>query len=272
MISASRLIRSVQCAAHKRVKTRAVPAVLGRICNPTLATTRASIAFVRSSSWSPSPLPPEPTPAENIKYELDYFGIPKWGWAIYRTAYDGPNSDSSWANLRETIESQSAKELSDPDPDNAFPPEVVSALDWVFVSDPETLNGATRYDLRLRFLEWVSMQPPPLPSKYDGEVPGRYLFFLLADEEAMASAVIPGGAPSWVKLVRCDRKRDMMCDFMSLAEMREWCDEPDGDEGWMRVSTRALNAGLFGNLGGGDMQNWYLYYKWHPDVLERDWV
>lgn len=199
-----------------------------------------------------------PTPAENIKLDLGFYGIPKWGWVIFRTAY-GPGSDDSWTKLQEVLTSQSAREMSAPD----VPREVADALDWVFVSDPASLRGATRYDLRLRFLQWAASQPRAAQG-----TPSRYLFFLHADDEVLASAETPGVAPRWVKLVRCDGDQDLACWFASAAELRESSEEPDGDEGWMRVSTTVLGA-YFYTMLGDTSEGFYVYYRYHPNVLEE---
>lgn len=212
----------------------------------------------QSPPTSPQPRDREPSAAENIKHDLDVYGITKWGWVIYRTDYTTPGSDSSWNQLQEAIASQSAREMSKPN----VPREIADGLEWVFTSDSTTLGGLTRYDLRLRFLEWVGKQQA---ANTRMGVPSRYLFFVHVDEEVMRSAETEGGLPRWVKLVRCDQ-RDLVCEFVSKEELEECSEELDGDEGWMKVGVGVLGAELYSMLDG--QEGWYVYYKVHPEVLE----
>ncbi|KXX78437.1 hypothetical protein MMYC01_203480 [Madurella mycetomatis] len=273
MSSASRWIRPLQRHLHHHLETRPITVLPRYLRNAehmaSLNRSSSSSSPPKPFSWmkrtprpQPNPSPPqphhEPTPAENIKLDLDFYGIPKWGWVIFRTAY-GPGSDSSWAKLQEVLTSQSTREMTAPD----FPREVADALDWVFVSDPASLSSATRHDLRLRFLQWVVSQPRAAKG-----TPSRYLFFLHVDDEVLASAETPGAAPRWIKLVRCDEGQDLACWYASAAELRESSEEPDGDEGWMRVSTEVLGA-YFCTMLGDTSEGFHVYYKCHPDVLEE---
>ncbi|KAK0623894.1 hypothetical protein B0T14DRAFT_517197 [Immersiella caudata] len=201
------------------------------------------------------------TPVESIKLDMDFYGIPHWGWAIFRTAYGSPEFDSSWEKLQARIKCQSATEMAEP----GVPNEVAAGLNWVFLSDRLTLQGKTRHDARLKFLEWVAQQPRITDPRYGP--PSRYLYFVHVDEEVLDSGGTPGEEPHFVKLVRCEERQDLVYDFVSREELRKYSEEEDGDEGWMRVAVDMLGAEFYDSLG--DMPEYfYVYYRGHPNVVE----
>jgi hypothetical protein len=83
--------------------------------------------------------------------------------------------------------------------DHGAPSAVKNALDWTFVSDPTTLNGASREQLRHRFRDWrkTAMQAenqrrdPATPIR-SIDIPQRYTYFIQVDEESLNSAIKGG--------------------------------------------------------------------------------
>ncbi|KAK4450475.1 hypothetical protein QBC34DRAFT_437300 [Podospora aff. communis PSN243] len=218
---------------------------------------------LKTSSFEPRYPPPNTpvvreTAVQSIKLDLEYYGIPHWGWAIFRTAYGTPELDSAWEKLKARILSQSAAEMARSD----VPGEVVRGLKWDFVEDEKALQNKSRYDLRLVFMEWVAKQP-----KIDAPhgPPSRYLHFVQVDGEVLGSGDGEGGEPGFVKLVRCDERMDLVWEWETEEERGGW-EVEDGDEGWMRVSVDTLNAEFYSCLGDWG-EGWYAFYERPPGVV-----
>ena len=58
----------------------------------------------------------------------------KWGWIIYRTSY---KDDAAWELFKDRLVNNWTR-IEDPD----LPPAVLRAMDWTFISDRPTLDGA----------------------------------------------------------------------------------------------------------------------------------
>jgi len=66
----------------------------------------------------------------------------KWGWVIYRCTYD---DDEGWTRFKQFIIQQSRANITESDT-----PELADSLEWTFVEDRATLDGASKDQLRSR--------------------------------------------------------------------------------------------------------------------------
>jgi hypothetical protein len=89
-------------------------------------------------------LSPEQVISKSLKNEKH----DKWGWIIYRTTYD---DDEGWTRFKQLITQQSFANIAESDA-----PEIADSLQWMFVEDRATLDGATKDHLRSRFQQWAS--------------------------------------------------------------------------------------------------------------------
>jgi hypothetical protein len=167
---------------------------------------------------------------------------------------------------------------------------VIDRLEWVFVSDPATLDGASGGELRRRFVAWRDEARVRENRSGEGVVgkkweegysPPRYSYFVEVDEECLRVSgddvnVDDNLDAGWVRLVR-------VWDEEVVARMRleeaqhklraaRWrreqglpireVDEEDEDvaDDWITIATYLLGPELYGSLTwtSGDDQ-WYMY-------------
>ncbi|KAK3906783.1 hypothetical protein C8A05DRAFT_29329 [Staphylotrichum tortipilum] len=227
----------------------------------------------------------------------------KWGWVVYRTAYANPpsadpftpgiTSYQTWALLQAHVTARARSALArEEEDDPAAARHLRNAMDWVFVEDRAALEGASREELRGRFRarregamrEEIGEAPAEVGG--DGGVPWKipsawYQFFLVVDEEAMASIAEGEGGPldgNWVNLVRCDeemeeaeeweRERSLGRGLMEKgwAEDGEGGEEGKEDEWRMRLAVHLVTHEFYYKIGG-ILENWYVYYQEPPEVL-----
>ncbi|OAT09935.1 hypothetical protein BDBG_05627 [Blastomyces gilchristii SLH14081] len=188
-----------------------------------------------------------PSHAENIRDHLRDFKHDRWGWVIYRCTY---SDDNAWARFQQIINERSRQRMAEPD----VPPEVANNLEWKLVSDPTTLDGASRDQLRARFRTWAA----------EARATGKHLFdWLEITAEALWSVV--EGDPddtldgSWVHLVRAGDH-----DFDRSAKAEE--DEDDGeveDEGWMMIAAYTIGPDFY-DVIGPEPEAWYKLFLLAP--------
>jgi hypothetical protein len=209
-----------------------------------------------SSSTNPSPI-------ENIRDDLRHFKHDKWGWVIYRTTY---GDDEAWSQFQRIINERSRKRMAEPD----VLPEVANSLEWTFVSDPTTLDGASRDQLRHRFRAWAAEaerteQPRATdhPKNWNGLRSQRYTYFVQVDEEALRSVVDADPSDAWdvgwVNLVRAEEEPDLGRD------VKEDVKEVD-DEGWMMISAQMVGPDFYDAIGQMP-DNWYAFYSPPPGLV-----
>ena len=75
------------------------------------------------------------SPESVIQEGLAQWPINKWGWVIYRCTYA---DDQAWARFRALVESQSHESIAESDA-----PEIANSLEWTWVEDAATLDGAS---------------------------------------------------------------------------------------------------------------------------------
>jgi hypothetical protein len=204
----------------------------------------------------------------------------KWGYVIYRCTYE---DDAAWDRFKQIVHERTQEDLQDSDDT----PELADYLEWTFVEDSATLDGASIPRLRERFNLWaaeavVAENPRArirTPDCCPTAVSGRYNCFIHVDEEALQSVVAAPGLnrysePGYVNLVNSlwepmgDRYYDHGYDpddpLNEVLEPIDGCVEEN--VGWMRVQLRlAFSAYLY--VGAGDAESWYLSYRRPPEVF-----
>ncbi|PGH05805.1 hypothetical protein GX51_02778 [Blastomyces parvus] len=230
--------------------------------------------FTAGHSAASIPPPPQlasssistPSHAESIRDSLRDFKHDKWGWVIYRCTY---GDDKAWAQFQQIVTERSRKRLAEPD----VPAEVANSVEWTFVSDPTTLDGASRDQLRARFSAWAAEAEKSEQPRAGGKQPywmrsQRYMYFIQVDEESLRSVV--EGDPddimdgSWVHIVRADDPDDP--DFNGRAEAGEEDDEEVEDESWMMIAADMIGPDFYDVLGGGS-DSWYAFYSPPPGFV-----
>lgn len=202
---------------------------------------------------------PDDTEARHLKLELVALNQDKWGWVLYRCTYD-KELHGAWNQFKTLFKAQSREDFEDCDT-----PEIAQSLEWTFVEDKETLNGATPIDLRSRFREWAEpaeqSENPRFKPLALGHLPSsRYRYFVHIDEQALRSFLNPDVASmsmehGWVNLV------DSMWESMEDEEPEEplyGC--TDENVGWMRVPGWSLNHAFYDVLGS-------LPESWHREYV-----
>lgn len=216
--------------------------------------------------------------SESVKWisdDLQYHKEEKWGWIIYRTTY---NDDAAWELFKDRINKWTR--IDDPD----APPAVLRGMDWTFISDRSTLDGASREQLRERFRAWRETAVQAENPRRDPAVTfmsGRYRFFLQVDGESLQSVVEGDGNVldgSWVNLVRCDDEMDEYIQSVEEDKERDikepWDQEDEElgtppkpeDEWWMMVSTDMIGAEFY-TIMVPPLEIWWIYYREPPEVL-----
>ncbi|KAG7289245.1 hypothetical protein NEMBOFW57_005610 [Staphylotrichum longicolle] len=179
----------------------------------------------------------------------------KWGWVIYRTSY---KNDAAWERFRDCINISAREALKG----EGASPLVLDALDCIFVSDP-ALDGASRKQLRERFLQWrqpaIRVENPQraLPKEWD-EIPSRYVYFVQVDDESLDSVVQASAQSSdtgWVRFVRCDQE----VDLGPLKLEYKW--EQLEDYHWKMLASRMLSARFYSDVWD-TIHGW----DWSPDI------
>lgn len=151
-----------------------------------------------------------------------------------------------------------------------FPPELANSLEWTFVSDRASLDGASRDQLRDHFRAWAAEAEKAEQSR--GTIATditaqRYGYFIQVDEEALRS-VVDGDAnhclgEGQVNIVRCG-------EFDLGPEAREGDREhvevEDGDEGWMVIAAHMVGPDFYDSIGQLP-QDWWAFYTPPPRLV-----
>lgn len=204
----------------------------------------------------------------------------KWGWAIYRCTY---NDDEAWTRFKDIVNYQSRHFIA-----KSAAPEVGDYLEWTFIEDRDTLENASKDQLRAHFKAWAAQaaeaEVPQLKNKpYSTYSIPRYNYFVHVDDDALRSVVYEAPQPpeldlncfGYVNLVKADWvsiKEKLTADEMADEDLYfEYLYEPiDGcceeDVGWMRVPSINLSPGFYDAMHDlGDA--WYHFYKRPPEIV-----
>jgi hypothetical protein len=212
-----------------------------------------------------------PSEDSQVLDELKRLKHDKWGHVIYRCTY---NDDAAWDRFKQIVHEETRESLRDSDS-----PALAEYLEWTFVEDRATLDGASIPQLRVRFNQWaakaVVAENPRAQVQSQGcatAVSGRYSCFIHVDKEALQEIVTWGPGLGYVNFV------DSLWEPMGDRYFEDGY-EPEEDEilepvdgcaeenvGWMRVSVR-MAFGAYFYLGAGDSEHWYLFYRRPPHDL-----
>jgi len=211
----------------------------------------------------------------------------KWGFAVFRTAYDGRATDEAWDGLKESIMASCRKEFGwyekyvpEEDKPEGVLAEVEARMDFVFFSDPDSLAGASVDDVRRKFRAWavddsqsdehaVPLRPKGAENKLTDEEKNSYAsglasdsprhrFFFLLDLDVSTHVR--------VQLVQADPQMDFdECDggMRDVWNAKEEITEEDED-GVTRVpcSVDAIGPALYRDLM--NPENFYHHYARGP--------
>jgi hypothetical protein len=209
-----------------------------------------------------------------IRESLEDLPFDKWGWVIYRCSYA---DDKTWAQLRTCIESHSREDIAESDA-----PEIADRLEWTWVEDRASLDGASTAVLRDRFRAWAADELARQPAVKDYEYVSRLKYFIKIDEEAMQSLaglqekgdlLLDG----FVKIVKADWEPLHASDQQAEGEgdeefeYRDRCEPIEGctekDVGWMRIAPIMINAGFYCALDGYEQAWEDMFYRRPPDIV-----
>lgn len=208
--------------------------------------------------------------------ELEFCNPRKWGWVIYRTAY---GDDEAWEFFVQLVTRHSRYDL-----DFAkAPPILADTVEWTFVSDRATLDGASRDELRKRFVSWVAeteaaYEPREIPISVARHQlrPCRHINFVQVDEASLRSVVDTAPADDWdcgwVNLVRCAEGQDYNLDVKYKAELETYqkqlaqAGEEYITEDWVMLAAGDLSIGFYAALGSAP-ENWHMFYSQPPNLV-----
>ncbi|PLB46181.1 hypothetical protein P170DRAFT_479102 [Aspergillus steynii IBT 23096] len=132
-----------------------------------------------------------PSEQKSLSLKLQDAKQNKWGWVIYRCTYD---DDEGWARFKQIIQQRALECAATSDA-----PELADTLEWVFVEDRDTLDGASRHYLRSRFKAWakdaIESEDPNSESFNAGSCNPRYSYFVQVDESSLKSVVYEAPQP-----------------------------------------------------------------------------
>jgi len=221
----------------------------------------------------------ETTETERINDMLNYYGLRKWGFVIYRCTYD---NDSAWDRFMQNLNARKDAVLRDTYDDE----DLAQHLDWNVQQDP-SLDHATKDEVRDRFKAWVATDARaemPTSAEYRDRLQGllyenpRYKYCIHVDAEAMQS-VLDGPPPtkpdlrgvSYVNLIRAEQAWEgWEKESTQSSTTREGDDQRDEGEpkiegrtsrnvGWMKVSIEGLVPEVYETLVKDQMwDNFYV--------------
>lgn len=213
----------------------------------------------------------------SVRESLALLPFEKWGWVIYRCSYA---DDKAWAQFRTRIESDSRTNMAGSDA-----PEIADCLEWTWVEDRVSLDGASTAVLRDRFRAWVANEVAQQPASQDFEDVSRLKYFVKIDEEVMESLAgfLDKGwsAEAFVKIVKGDweplsaigatTQQDRMeedAEFegeKDVYEPIEGCTEKD--VGWMRIAPDMINTEFYNALDGYEQAWEDMFYQRPPNIV-----
>lgn len=199
-----------------------------------------------------------------VRESLALLPFNKWGWVIYRCSYA---DDKAWAQFRTFTESESRADIAESDA-----PDIADCLEWKWVEDRASLDGASTTELRDRFRAWVADEVAQQPAGEDFGDVSRFAYFIKIDEEVMKSLprFLEKGwsAEAFVKIVKADWEpeddAEDECD-KDVYEPIEGCTEKD--VGWMRIAPDMINAEFYYALDGYEQAWDDMFYQRPPHIV-----
>ena len=215
-------------------------------------------------------------PTEKIQDRLRELKHDRWGWVIYRCTY---GDDEAWSRFKEIIDQRSRGIIAD-----FGTPEVGDSLEWTFVEDRRTLNGASRDQLRSRFKAWaakaIRREQPRAENDETFGVP-RYNFFIQVDEGALRSVVYEAPQPpnmdvdgkGYVNFVDANWKpliKILPAKAREVREIDQSYEPIDGcreeDVGWMKIGSVMAGPDFYDAMTGSP-DVWYDFYERPPETV-----
>lgn len=209
---------------------------------------------------------------------LNYYGLQKWSFVIYRCTYD---DHSAWNHFMQHLDARKDAVLRITYDDHCL----ARCVDWNVQQDP-SLDRATKDEVRDRFKAWVATDARaemPTSPAYQDRLQGllyenpRYKYCIHVDKESMLS-VLNGPSPtepdlgglSYVNLIRADdawEAWEQECNRNLAAGIGddprdEGEPELEGrtsfDVGWMKISINGLVPDVYEMLVDDHM--WDVFY------------
>jgi hypothetical protein len=218
------------------------------------------------------------SPQSAIRDDLAVLPIDKWGWVIYRCTYA---EDETWAWFRARVEAKSRKSIAKSDA-----PEIANRLEWTWVEDAASLDGASTAALRERFRAWTSDEVARQPGDYQSAVIPRFRYFVKIDQDVLHSLAesmsLETHMPENAFLKFVDGNWTPSHTITTEGQQAEeqdsddfwWKEEPlepiDGcteeDVGWMRIAPHMISADFYDVLSG-DENHWITLYERPPNIV-----
>jgi hypothetical protein len=216
---------------------------------------------------------PLPSPTQNIQGSLRKMKHDKWGWVIYRCTY---GDNEAWTRFKKIINQHSREIIADGDT-----PEAGDSLEWTFVEDRGTLDGASREQLRARFKAWageaIRTEQPQAENDQTFGIP-RYNFFIQVDEDALRSVVCEAPQPpemdvdgeGYVNFV--DANWEPLSERFPTEdrEVDELYEPIDGyreeNVGWMKIASFMVGLEFYEAMSGFP-DVWHSFYQRPPETV-----
>ena len=112
---------------------------------PVRPPTLSNIRRFTSTPWARMTLL---SPERALLQLLDKSKHDKWGYVIYRCTY---KNDQDWDRFKQLVHTRFQEYIAKSDT-----PQIAESLEFTFVEDRATLDGASRGQLRKRFNEWAA--------------------------------------------------------------------------------------------------------------------
>jgi hypothetical protein len=225
-----------------------------------------------------------PSTQRNILQGLAKLKHDKWGFVIYRCTY---RDDQAWNRFKQIVHTRTQDDMADSDA-----PEAADSLEWTFVDDRVTLDGASKDQLRARFKQWAAgaIVAENLRAEQNQTfgVP-RYRYFVQVDEQALQSVLsAPALDPSRKGFVNfVDSQWEPSSEELPGEHGDEDEDEGEGDDdenvddesydpiegcteenvGWMKIAAMMIDASFYDISSGFAYGAWHVYYKRPPAMV-----
>lgn len=207
----------------------------------------------------------------NIRDDLAVLPTDKWGWVIYRCSYSDADNET-WAQFRSRVEASSREDIAQSDA-----PEIAQSLEWTWVENQATLDGASTAALRKQFRAWTADQVAQQPGNYEPSEVSRFRYFIKIDKEVLqnlAGFLEKGWSrDAFVKIVDADWEPSAVPavggqqgEEQDVLAPIDGCTEKN--VGWMRIAPNMINAEFYNALDGDEMAWDDQFYTRPPRILQ----
>jgi hypothetical protein len=159
--------------------------------------------------------------------------------------------------------------------------EIADRLEWTWVEDATSLDGASTSTLRQRFRVWVADEVARQPGACQPAVIPRFRYFIKVDQEVLHSLTEPiFQGKRWLRVrnVAFVKFVDSNWELSSESEKQEdedfWGQEilepiegcTEEDVGWMRIAPLLISFDFYDMLAG-DENRWFVFYERPPRII-----